>query len=85
MNNILPITFNTHNRTKCACYCLEHLIRNCVYDGDIHIYICDDRSKPGHLEKIEHTMKDLNFKNYTLVTCNEQHWGYGYTLNTALD
>lgn len=84
---VLPVTFNTHNRTECACYCLENLIKNLKYDGsnNIFLYICDDRSDIGHIDALEDLLQKLNFKNYKVVQCDNEHWGYGYVLNKAMD
>ena len=84
MNKPLAITFNTHNRTKGACYCLDYLIKNLKYDGDLYFYICDDRSDAGHTDKLQDVFKENNITNYKIITCTKNHWGYGYVLNQAI-
>lgn len=82
---VLPIAFSTHNRTKCACYCLRALLRNLKFDGGRHVYICDDRSEDGHVRALEGVMADAGFSDYSVVDCSDSHWGYGYVLNKALE
>lgn len=52
---------------------------------DLYIYICDDRSSQNHIDSIVDYFTQNNFTNYEIITCNDQHYGYGYVLNTALD
>jgi len=81
----LPITFSTHNRTEYATTCLKKLIENLKFDGDIYLYICDDRSTKEHINSLIETLRTCNFSNYEIISCTEEHYGYGYVLNTALD
>lgn len=50
---ILPVAVFTHDRTACACACVDAMIRNLrCGDRRIEWILCDDRSKPGHVEAI---------------------------------
>ena len=85
MQEILPITFNTHNRTAGARYCLEHLLKNSRFDGGLFLYICDDRSNEGHVKALEDVCTAAGFSDYLTVCCTRKRYGYGYVLNAALD
>lgn len=80
---VLPVTFSTHNRTKCACWCLEHIIMNLKYNGgrNLFICICDDRSDAGHVKALEDVLQRNNFKEYKIFKNNEDTCGYGKLLN----
>lgn len=82
--NKLPIAFSTYNRTKCACYCLEHLLSNCKYKDGIYLYFCCESSQE-HIQALENICKKLNFNDYEVVQCDSNSYGYGHVLNKALD
>lgn len=82
---ILPITINTHNRTEYFLRTIDSILKHLKFDGSIYIYVCDDRSSQNHIDSIVDYFTQNNFSDYEIITCNDQHYGYGYVLNTALD
>lgn len=82
---MLPITINTHNRTEYCIRTIKSIFTNLVINDEYFIYICDDRSSQNHIDSIIELFKEYNFNNYKIISCNNNNYGYGYVLNTALD
>ena len=80
----LPIIFVTHDRTKLCIYTLEKIIQNLKYNGDIHIYIANDRSSSNHILAIKQCFMKYKFVDYTIISSNNTNYGMGYVLNQCI-
>lgn len=82
----LVVMMTTHNRTATACTCLLSLLKNIVYD-DVRWIISDDRSEPGHVERILSFMEENGFdmNKVTVRGTNEFKYGLGAAINNGLD
>jgi len=47
----ISVIITTHNRTNVACACIESFVKNIKYPN-LDWIISDDRSEPGHVEKL---------------------------------
>jgi len=79
----LTVAFMTHDRTAVACKCLEMLCRKLRYAGDIHYCVCDDRSRPGHVEALERVLRECG-RSYSVERNLNGRWGLGASMNNGL-
>lgn len=81
----LPICIFTHNRTQVACATVRALLRNLKADGyDMWYILCDDRSKPGHVNAVKAAFNEFGVKP-TVFLNDERRWGLGASMNRGLE
>lgn len=84
--DILPIVFLTHNRTKLACATIDFLMRNLKFDGKIKLIISDDRSDSQHVKTLlETARKHLDEKDIIVLLASKERYGYGSAMNRGLE
>lgn len=72
----------THNRTHVATAVIKSLVRNIVYPN-IKWIISDDRSNPGHVEKICDLFREMKI-NPIICRTDSKRWGLGASMNNGL-
>lgn len=72
----------THNRTHVATAVIKSLVRNIVYPN-IKWIISDDRSNPGHVEKLCELFREMRI-NPIVCRTDSKRWGLGASMNNGL-
>lgn len=69
-----------HPRHHYALRCLDELLVNLGYDGELNLHIADDGSGPGHVELLEAVGRERNWGG-RITTSNSERRGYGASYN----